>query len=285
MRITESLPDGYRGQEPISGRGRMDSGICSGSPATCKVDSFFLKDALLLLVYNQKENILNPNIKLTDECMLSDAPLVDWLTARFADCDHPVVVCYVDRNDAAVQRNNLVVQQQFLDNTGRLVRCDSVSPCARTGTPYTVFARVEITPEMAAQLPYFENFFQAYQAAAVWAETDDYGQPLDSNYSISDFSAESKKRMRLSCAVFIAQNLSLLQSAVWHSGYNWEQAGHDFWLTRNGHGAGFWDRGLKDIGDRLSDSARKFSGSRVEAGCCLAVFDDKPVEQPVSFAF
>jgi hypothetical protein len=25
-------------------------------------------------------------------------------------------------------------------------------------------------------------------------------------------------------------------------GDNIEQAGHDFWLTRNGHGAGFWDR-------------------------------------------
>ena len=23
---------------------------------------------------------------------------------------------------------------------------------------------------------------------------------------------------------------------------HYEQAGHDFWLTRNGHGAGFWDR-------------------------------------------
>ena len=24
--------------------------------------------------------------------------------------------------------------------------------------------------------------------------------------------------------------------------YDHEQIGHDFWLTRNGHGAGFWDR-------------------------------------------
>ena len=26
--------------------------------------------------------------------------------------------------------------------------------------------------------------------------------------------------------------------------YDEAQAGHDFWLTRNGHGVGFWDRGL-----------------------------------------
>ena len=36
------------------------------------------------------------------------------------------------------------------------------------------------------------------------------------------------------------------------------RAGHDFWLTRSGHGAGFWDRGLGALGDRLSDAARAY---------------------------
>ena len=31
-----------------------------------------------------------------------------------------------------------------------------------------------------------------------------------------------------------------------------EHFAHDFWLTRNRHGAGFWDRGLGAIGDRLT---------------------------------
>lgn len=31
-----------------------------------------------------------------------------------------------------------------------------------------------------------------------------------------------------------------------------EHFGHDFFLTRNGHGAGFWDRGLGELGDRLT---------------------------------
>lgn len=38
--------------------------------------------------------------------------------------------------------------------------------------------------------------------------------------------------------------------------HTWEQLGHDFWLTRNGHGAGYWDRGLGELGDRLADAAR-----------------------------
>lgn len=41
--------------------------------------------------------------------------------------------------------------------------------------------------------------------------------------------------------------------------------GHDFFLTRNHHGAGFWDRNLGDLGDRLTAAARKFG----ETDVCL----------------
>lgn len=36
------------------------------------------------------------------------------------------------------------------------------------------------------------------------------------------------------------------------------QNGHDFWLTRNGHGVGFWDRGYGEVGDALSKIAETF---------------------------
>jgi hypothetical protein len=35
--------------------------------------------------------------------------------------------------------------------------------------------------------------------------------------------------------------------------------GHDFWLTRNGHGCGFWDRGYdEDLSERLTRAAKSF---------------------------
>lgn len=34
--------------------------------------------------------------------------------------------------------------------------------------------------------------------------------------------------------------------------------GHDFWLTRNGHGAGFWDRGHGELGKELTKIAKSF---------------------------
>lgn len=42
-----------------------------------------------------------------------------------------------------------------------------------------------------------------------------------------------------------------------------ELFGHDFYLTREGHGAGFWDRGLGTLGDYLTDIA-KHAGSADE---------------------
>lgn len=36
------------------------------------------------------------------------------------------------------------------------------------------------------------------------------------------------------------------------------QAGHDFILTANHHGAGFWDRGLGDAGDTLTEAAHPY---------------------------
>lgn len=37
------------------------------------------------------------------------------------------------------------------------------------------------------------------------------------------------------------------------------QTGHDFILTANGHGAGFWDRGLGARGDRLTKASDGYS--------------------------
>ena len=38
----------------------------------------------------------------------------------------------------------------------------------------------------------------------------------------------------------------------------WEVAGHDFWLSRNGHGAGFFDGDWPENGDKLQAAAEKY---------------------------
>lgn len=46
-------------------------------------------------------------------------------------------------------------------------------------------------------------------------------------------------------------------SLVAQTGMTDEQLGHDLWLTRQGHGAGFWDRGYPyEIGNELTEYAK-----------------------------
>lgn len=43
---------------------------------------------------------------------------------------------------------------------------------------------------------------------------------------------------------------------LWATGQtDFSQHGHDFALTRNGHGTGFWDRGYGEVGLLLTDAA------------------------------
>lgn len=117
-----------------------------------------------------------------------------------------------------------------------------------------------------------DKFTEAYIVCALWSSVDDNDVPLDSNYSFSDIAPEALSRMEKDCVDFQQANGTLLQQAydniTW---YTVAQAGHDFWLTRNGHGAGFWDRGLGDVGEQLTTQAK------VYGTCDLYVGDDGKV--------
>jgi hypothetical protein len=93
-----------------------------------------------------------------------------------------------------------------------------------------------------------DAFTRAYIECALWASTDDDGEPLDS-YGAEDIAPEAMQEIIDDCKAFQADQSADLADI------DSEQAGHDFWLTRCGHGAGFWDRGLGDIGRRLTDAA------------------------------
>ena len=103
-----------------------------------------------------------------------------------------------------------------------------------------------------------ERFLAAYIECALWSSTDNAddsgGEPLDKNYDATDLAPETLTAFQRDCESFFDANradLALLPDL--------EQAGHDFWLTRNGHGAGFWDRGLGELGERLSKASKVYS--------------------------
>lgn len=109
-----------------------------------------------------------------------------------------------------------------------------------------------------------EEFFEAFLVCGLWS-SNDYadeagGEPLDRNYDESDIAPDCLTKLRRDCESFWGSNseaMSELDAA---------QCGHDFWLTRNGHGAGFWDRGLGELGERLSEACKAYRGVDLYVG-------------------
>lgn len=76
---------------------------------------------------------------------------------------------------------------------------------------------------------------------------------LDNKFEPSQIEESSKIQAMKDIEEFVNDNKDLLQASELDA----SQIGHDLWLTRNGHGSGFWDRGLEDeIGDGLTDKAK-----------------------------
>lgn len=73
------------------------------------------------------------------------------------------------------------------------------------------------------------------------------------SYGVADLAPSALASIIADCAAFQTANAALLNEAYARD-YDAEQAGRDFWFTRNGHGVGFDDRGLGDIGERLTRS-------------------------------
>jgi hypothetical protein len=113
-------------------------------------------------------------------------------------------------------------------------------------------------------------FFDAYIETALWSSTDNSddsgGEPLDKNYDRSNLSERAIENAARECIAFWSAWGSAILAAKCRrpsGGSNAKRAGHDFWLTRNGHGAGFWD------GD-WRDSPRVFQSELLETTLTIA---------------
>lgn len=106
----------------------------------------------------------------------------------------------------------------------------------------------------------------AYVECALWASYDaaeeEPGQPLDSWATAEDIAPTTLAEMREDIAAMIEEAATIEGSDWWTD----EQFGHDCWLTRNGHGAGFWDRGQGAAGDALTAMTRPYGGCDLYVG-------------------
>ena len=110
-----------------------------------------------------------------------------------------------------------------------------------------------------------DEFCTAYVEAALWTSSDDAddsgrGMPLDEKYSISDIDGDALAEMQRDCDEFQSKAGEMIDGRE-------AEAGHDFWLTRNGHGAGFWDGDWPEEHEEvLSDLAREFGEVHMYVG-------------------
>lgn len=124
------------------------------------------------------------------------------------------------------------------------------------------------SPEAARRFGALDAFTQGYLEAAFWLTTD-WGDPDDSSnpnehpeWSVDMLAPEAIAQATADCADFQAANAEDLAA----TGADDNRNGVDFWLTRNRHGAGFWDRGYGAVGDRLTANAHPYGETDLYRG-------------------
>lgn len=111
-----------------------------------------------------------------------------------------------------------------------------------------------------------DEFTQGYVTAAFWTETGTGDDNELEHATFAELAPEALASMVADCADFQAglpkdhHERTALDLAYDYStiAYDAERAGVDFWLTRNGHGAGYQDRGLGPVGDELRKHAKAY---------------------------
>ena len=118
----------------------------------------------------------------------------------------------------------------------------------------------QTTPETA-----LDEFTTAYILAALWTFDDDapsgeYETSGRFQILFPKIDQQTVLKMAEDCATFQKENREILAAFQPCDSQN----GHDFWLTRNHHGSGFWDRDqnsedkFKQLADLLTQASNAF---------------------------
>ena len=105
-----------------------------------------------------------------------------------------------------------------------------------------------------------DSFTRQYIETALWSSTDENMEPLDKNFSIDDIDSATLETMIEDCKRF------QIDYSDWLGENDSEKAGQDFWLTRNGHGAGFWAGEWPINGELLTKWSKMFGEFNLYVG-------------------
>jgi hypothetical protein len=110
----------------------------------------------------------------------------------------------------------------------------------------------------------------SYLECALWSSTDQDDYPLDYHFGIKDLATETVERAQRDLDAFLKLAGDLIDSL------DLEQVAHDFWLTRNRHGAGFWDGDYdKTTGEKLTELSHSFGEINLYVGDDFKLYFDR----------
>jgi hypothetical protein len=106
----------------------------------------------------------------------------------------------------------------------------------------------------------------AYLEAMRWTEEETFVRPGRKGRGLT---AAAMTESLHDCRQFLHEKVDVLWRCCLSNGWSWhetlERAGHDLWLTRNRHGAGFWD------GDWPTEYADELTAAAHDFGCLACV--------------
>lgn len=118
----------------------------------------------------------------------------------------------------------------------------------------------------------FDGFTRGYIECAMWSTQDEDEEcPIDQSYGWWDIDLMSLLDVRDDCERFQKKYVTELTGyCIAREGESigdlMDYAGHDYWLSRNGHGAGFFDRGNDKVFSVLQEAARQEGSSDLVIG-------------------
>jgi hypothetical protein len=118
-----------------------------------------------------------------------------------------------------------------------------------------------------------DEVIEAYISCALWSSTfdrepdgsltpcgkDGETVSLMEEYTVEDLAPSTRAAVYRDVVDFV--NGCLAERSDVFDGMSDGQIGHDFWLTRNSHGAGFWGRGLGWVGEWLSTMSKPYGSA------------------------
>ena len=206
-------------------------------------------------------------------------------TSAGADSEEAVLTQMLNEFLAGASVNDVAAHERFWDDDLAEIDGKCCDGCGDNSDPVDFYCDSEsftLCPQCRAVSQIRDEsrdaFVAGYLAAALFAsqplreEDDSDDRTFEGlGYTVDDLCATSRADARRWCADFIDANAIALIRVTEGGRFKFSSLGHDFFLSRNGHGAGFFDRvgssdPLRPDFDALQQAARVY-GSTDQCEC------------------